>query len=244
MSLKAFEKEGKLLKTFNRMGHSITQLTEYSLAFIDFSKSAQKPVLDIGAAFGVCTIPALEAGARVIANDIDQRHLDIIKEKTPASLLPHLELKLGRLPDQLDFEENSLSAIHASQVFHFLTGDEITIAFKKIFKWLTPGGKFFLIASSPYVSMLQNFIPTYLERKQSGEPWPGMINDLSCYTNHPVAQDNPPFFNFLDQDILERALLKEGFTIEKATLFNRIHMPDHIKLDGRENVGVIAVKPL
>ena len=43
----------------------------------------KKPILDIGAAYGVNTIPALKNGATVIANDLEQSHLDILVVNTP-----------------------------------------------------------------------------------------------------------------------------------------------------------------
>lgn len=245
VNLRELESQGKLIKTVNRMGHSIADLTDFSKSFIEFSGTCIAPVLDIGAAFGVASIPALEAGATVIANDMAQEHLTAIKERTPQKHQNRLQLRCAKIPYGLDFPAESLGAIHASQVLHFLTGSEIAQSFDNFYRWLVPGGKVFIIASSPYINILKAFLPEYEKKKQSGTPWPGEIENLSLHTTHAVVADNPPFFNFLDTDVLSQALIERGFKIEKSLLFDRgTNLPDHIKLDGRENVGIIAQKPV
>ena len=93
--------------TRNRMGWTSNQPNELSRLFIDFCGSAQAPVLDLGAAYGVATVPALEAGARVIANDLDSDHLFEIPDH------PNLTRLAGRFPD-FDLPPGSLAAVHAS----------------------------------------------------------------------------------------------------------------------------------
>ncbi|MGN6670743.1 MAG: class I SAM-dependent methyltransferase [Candidatus Nucleicultricaceae bacterium] len=219
------------------------KLTEYSEAFLDFAPKAPGPVLDIGAAFGVASLPALERGAEVIINDMAQEHLDAIAEHMPENLKSRVHYCCGRIPDEISLAPESLGAIHSSQVFHFLTGFELTKTFKLMYSWLKPEGKIFIIASSPYIRILENYLQEYALKKGEGMLWPGEVDNLKEITNHPVIEDNPPFFNFLDDDVLRRIARETGFTIEKISLFDRDELPDHIKLDGRENVGLIAQKP-
>lgn len=47
----------------------------------------------------------------------------------------------------------------------------------------------------------------------------------------------------MDKDVLERLFLEAGFKIEKSE-YVEIALPEDIKLDGRENIGLIAVKPI
>lgn len=242
VDLKNFEKEGKLIRTLNGMGHSIVNLTEYSQAFLDFAPKAPGPVLDIGAAFGVASLPALERGAEVIINDMAQEHLDAIAENMPDELKSRVHYCCGRIPQEIFLKPESLGAIHCSQVFHFLTGDELTQTFKLMYTWLKPEGKIFIIASSPYIHILENYLPQYEAKKANGVPWPGEVENLKKITNHPVVDANPPFFNFLDNDVLAKIAVETGFHIEKISLFDRGELPDHIKFDGRENVGLIAQK--
>lgn len=243
VDLKKFEREGKLFKTLNGMGHSIAELTEYSEAFLDFAPIASGPVLDIGAAFGVASLPALERGAEVIINDMAQEHLDVIASKMPDHLKSRVFYRQGRVPDDLMFKPQSLGAIHSSQVFHFLSGEELMRMFDLMFTWLKPKGKIFVITGTPYVHILRKFIPIYEQRKSEGVRWPGELPSLKMYTSHPVSDDNPSFCHFLDDTILGRTAREAGFIVEKLSLFDRGDLPDHIKWDGRENVGLIAHKP-
>ena len=61
--------------TVNRLGWSGTIVNEISREFVRFVGGCGRPVLDIGAAYGVATHPALAAGAVVIANDLALEHL-------------------------------------------------------------------------------------------------------------------------------------------------------------------------
>jgi 2-polyprenyl-3-methyl-5-hydroxy-6-metoxy-1,4-benzoquinol methylase len=92
------------------------------------------PVLDIGCAYGMASLPALKKGAVVIANDLDERHLQLLKSQAPVSSLERLQLKPGRMPDDLDFPEGNLGAVLASRVLNFIHPDKLEESFHKIFK--------------------------------------------------------------------------------------------------------------
>jgi len=245
MSLKTLnrpEVKDALVVTLNQMGYMLSQPEKYIQAFIDFSADAPGPVLDIGAAYGVATLPALEKGAYVIANDLDERHLQILKHRVPSSYRNRLEIKHGRMPNEIDFEENSLGAVLTSRVLSFVLPDELEVSFTKIFQWLRPGGKLFYLGGSPYIGTFQKFLPTYLKRKADGYEWPGFIENIPFCTPE-RACDLPNFVHLLDKDVLSRSLKKVGFTIEeigyKAALEN---CPEDMKLDGREQIGAIVIK--
>ncbi len=72
------------IKTLNNMGYMTSTLDPYSMAFADFAPAAPGPCLDVGAAYGVASLVALANGARMIANDIDGRHLRILLDRAPA----------------------------------------------------------------------------------------------------------------------------------------------------------------
>lgn len=236
------EERDALIATLNHRGYMLSQPEKYIQAFIDFSAHAPGPVLDIGAAYGVATIPALEKGAYVIANDLDERHLQILQRKVPLSLLDHLELKPGKMPSEIDFEENSLGAILTSRVLSFLLPEELDLSFEKIFKWLIPGGKLFYLGGSPYMGTFQKFLPTYEKHKAEGHSWPGFIENVQSYAPE-RACDLPDFMHLLDKEVLSRSLLKAGFLIEEMG-YNaaKEEYPQDMKLDGREQIGAIAVK--
>lgn len=239
--LKQPEAKDALIVTLNSMGYMLSKPEKYNQAFIDFSQHAAGPVLDIGAAYGLATIPALEKGAYVIANDLDERHLQILKSKVPPSQLNRLELKPGRMPNEIDFAANSLGAVLASRVLGFILPEELELSLNKIFNWIKPGGKFFFVSGSLY-GTFQKFLPTYQKRKAEGHMWPGFIEDVPLYSPGRVS-DLPQYVHVLDEDILSRSLKKAGFLIEEMGFYSASEEhPQDMKLDGREMIGAIAFK--
>lgn len=228
--------------TQNSMGHMLSEPDEYNQYFIDYCANVKGPVLDIGCAYGVATIPALKNGAYVIANDIEYKHLEILKKITPKKLWNNLELKHGCLPDSLEFKENSLEGVLASRVLHFLTGEQIIASLNNIFRWLKPGHKFFFIGITPYTGNFKKFIPIFEERHRNKEIWPGYMEDSTLYLSHRKSE-MPLFLNLFDHDLLEKILLNAGFEIEKIGYIKAKNAPKDLILDGREHVGAIAVKP-
>src|SRR5262245_30795394 len=177
-------------------------LSHYSLAFIDFAPRAPGPVLDIGAAYGVCTLPALAAGAEVIANDISAGELAALEAKAPEAERRRLTLVPGRFPEDLDFPAGSLGAVHAAHVLHFLDGPTLQMGCRKMFGWLLPGGKVFVVCFTPYHRFVQAFIPTYEDRVRRGDPWPGYIEDSAAFVleQHRI----PKQVHLMDDRVLSR----------------------------------------
>jgi len=236
------------IPTANKKGYvRETLVNEYGQLFLDYVKHLFSPtVLDIGAAYGLTTsIPALTAGAFVVANDLDTTHLDVLKSKAPAHLLDHLTLCAGKFPQEIDFSSNNFDAIVMLQVLHFLKAEEIEQGIPLLYDWLKPGGKVFLTVISPYIGVLRDFLPVYQARKEQKISWPGQVENIKEYCNHPCTSLNPDFIHVFEPDILEKIFLKVGFNVEKVG-FYPIH-PDaepDFRNDGRECVGIIASKPL
>src|ERR1043166_6915185 len=130
------------------MGYMSSVLDPVSSAFIDFAAKSSYLSLEIGAAYGVATIEALKKGATVIANDLDERHLKILKERTPAKFRSRLKVQIGRFPNELRIEDNSLGGILISRVCHFLSAAEIESGFERMFQWLRSNGRVFVIAET------------------------------------------------------------------------------------------------
>src|SRR5688572_9836544 len=179
------------LITLNSHGRTSNIPNEYSQFFIEFSEISSKPVLDIGAAFGVASIPALKTGAAVYANDIEVSHLKILYEQTPLHLRKNLKVISGHFPDELEFAAGSFAAVHASNLLNFLSGEKITKGLGKIFRWLTPGGKLFLISGTPYARNIKQFIPVYEQRKKRGLKWPGEVTNIWQYCNDATLRELP-----------------------------------------------------
>lgn len=231
-----------LIPTLNKMGYMTQFLDEYSLKFIDHPNSADKPLLEIGAAFGVATLEALKRGATVIANDLDQEHLKILQNLCPEQYKCNLMLAPGKFPDEIDVENDSVSAILICRVIHFFSPEEIKVAFKKLFDLLKKGGRLFLVADTPFQKNWTKFQPIYLQRKKEGAEFPGLVTNSGEYITD-LGFNLPNMLNFMDLDVLRRELQEAGFVIEKLEFINRINYPDTVRLDGRESVGTIAIKP-
>lgn len=229
------------VKTLNNMGYMTSTLDPFSKAFVEFSVKAPGASLDIGAAYGVAAIEALKLGASVIANDIEEKHLEILKNRTPKELHSRLTLLPGAFPNALMIPENTVGSVLACRVFHFFDGPTIEFAAKLLFQKLLPKGKVFIVTETPFLKNFSTFIPTYLERKAEGEKWPGFISDVKA-----VAPERavllPPTIHFLDPDVLTRVFKEAGFEIERCEMIARKDFPADLQLDGRESVGLIACK--
>jgi predicted SAM-dependent methyltransferase len=152
-------------------------------------------------------------------------------------------LKPGRMPNEVDFEENSLGAVLTSRVLSFILPEELEISFEKIFKWLKPGGKYFFLGGSPHMGTFRKFLPTYQNRKTEGYAWPGFLEDIPFCTPE-RAHDLPHYINLLDEETLSRSLQKTGFIIEDLGFVSALEEhPQDMKSDGREMIGAIALKP-
>ncbi len=233
------------VKTLNNQGFMTEYLDSFSAAFTQFAAIAPGPSLDIGAAYGVATIEALKAGATVIANDSDERHLEILKSSAYATsgelVRSRLILKPGSFPDDLEFKEGELGAVLACRVFHFFDGPTIEKGIAKVHKWLAKGGRFFLVGETPYVGGVQKFVPRYEERSRNGDSWPGFIEDFQSLD--PIrGKDLPKQMHLLDEHVLRRAFEAAGFKVLEASKFPRPQFPPNLRLDGRESVGIIGVK--
>lgn len=240
---KIVDQEDPLILTLNKMGYMNTEPEFYNDAFVEFSAQCSYPCLETGTAYGKTTLAALKKGATIIANDLSKAHLDILLQNTPQELRKNLTLIPGAFPEVLSIEENSLGAVLSSRMLNFLEPQILPLAFREIFKWLRPGGKFFILVSSPYMGNFKSFVPYYLNARAQNKEWPGLLKDMAAY-NPGRAQDLPSFMNLLDIEDIALLLIKAGFHIENigySSVSSRY--PDDVKFDGREHVGAIGIKP-
>jgi SAM-dependent methyltransferase len=232
--------------TGNRMGWSSETLSPLNQFFVDWCRSGacgpDSPALDIGAGYGAATLAALQWGAWVIANDLSNEHLDGLSARVPSELRPRLTLKPGRFPRHLHFEEGTLGAVHASNVFHFLTGRQMEEGMRAIARWLRPGGMLFVQASTPYQAPFAAFIPEFERRLAAEEKWPGLVAKVSEISSHRQRSQMPRSIHLLDDRVLRRAAEESGLTVQRAWLFLRADLPATLRLDGRECVGLAVSK--
>lgn len=232
-----------VLTTLNRRGHTSNLPNEISQRFISYLDGISGPVVDIGAAFGVCTIPALATGATVIACDIELLHLAELLEKCPAEDRSRLVPLVVEFPNGPNFADNSIAAVHAANLLNYLTGAELKRGAELLFRMLRPGGEVFTVSGTPYAANVREFIPVYESNKARGAEWPGEVRDLHSLCRHPSIQDLPEFLHLLDDEVLARTFSDAGFTVIEARMYKRAGIPEYLRWDGRENVGLIARKP-
>jgi SAM-dependent methyltransferase len=230
--------------TLNKTGFMFKVLDEFADDFIQYAGHTDDPVLDLGCAYGVATIAALKAGGKVTACDLEQQHLDILLENTPEELRSNLTCVTGELPN-IDFPPESFAAVLCSRVLHFLDGSAIDASVRNIYTWLKPGGRLYLVADTPY-GIWRKLIPVFEAKKAKGERWPGLMIGLENYLptvpkDRPI--DGPPFMNLLDPDLLERVCTEAGFTVQRASFIDRSDFSGAGRMDGRENAGILAIKP-
>eukprot|EP01080_Neovahlkampfia_damariscottae_P005512 gene5512-9329_t len=233
------------ISTLNAMGFMRDQITdEYSKEFLNYSKN--KKVLEIGAAYGVLSLECLKNGSTVYANDLDPKHLAVLNKKWKKQKNYNeksLIMVPGSFPNEFDFPENSFDAISIIRVLHFFHPNEIHNAMNKLYKWLKPGGKLFVLNETPFLKNTQKLVPVYEERLKTKNEWPSFAEDISKYVE--VYSSNlPKFLLFFTPDLLSRELKKSNFKIEKVSFVNQKEFPKNMVLDGRESCGGIGIKPV
>src|SRR5262249_17712422 len=93
-----------MVATLNRTGVMVEHLIPYSKEFAEYAGGCGGEVLDLGCAYGIASIAALERGARVVALDMEQKHLDILEQRVNEDARTRLTLKQGVLPE-VDFAD-------------------------------------------------------------------------------------------------------------------------------------------
>jgi chorismate-pyruvate lyase/SAM-dependent methyltransferase len=232
------------VSTKNKKGFTYP-LTSFGKAFVNFAARSSHPVMDIGAAYGIATLPALLHGAHVIAVDVEAAHLAALRDSIDPSVALRLNTFQKRFPD-FDMRSESLGAVYMSQVLPFLKGTEIELGARKIYDWLVPGGEVFIVSFTPYIRHVSSFIPLYETRKLRGERWAGYISDVSAFSDQPeIREQLPNEIHHIDADDLKWAFELAGFEIKEIRYFGEEEgaLPPGISFDGKERVGMIARKP-
>lgn len=233
-----------IVPTLNGTGFMFEVLDGYASSWIQQADGSNAPLLEIGCAYGVATIAALEAGAQVVACDMEPAHLQILRSRAPAALHARLDCVAGRLPE-VEFRDGRFAAILCSRVLHFLSGPEIDAAVAAMARWLRPGGHLYLVSDTPY-GIWRNFIPDFEAAKQAGARWPGMMHDPCDRLPTPgIARylGRPAFMNLLDPGLLARSCSEAGLQVMRAGFIDRRDFRGLAALDGRENAGVMAIRP-
>jgi SAM-dependent methyltransferase len=150
-----------------------------------------------------------------------------------------LYLYPAAFPYGIDLPAESLGAVLTSRMVHFLTPEQVEAGFKKIHRWLKPGGKLFFTSVSPYHDAFrERFAPTYEQNLKEGKEWPGVIeNQWEINPKHKEYVE--PYLNVFDVPQLEKLLPKYGFEIDSIKLFD---YPNDTESRNLGHIGFIATK--
>lgn len=239
-----FRSRFSLIPTLNDHGFMINmENPHFSLSKKLIDKSL--PVADLGVAFGFTSRLLLNDGFNVIANDLDEKHLECLwnsinddEEKS------RLTLKAGNALD-LEFEDNSLGGIIALKWIHFLTGDQIREMFSKFYRWLAPNG---ILVVSVYTPMIYRVLSKnkiaantieskYFERVKNKEEWPGeyCLNDW-IKDDPDLTEKLPTFVHHFFNDIMFREISNAGFHVLKCEYFDLDYENNQYIRDGLDMV--------
>jgi SAM-dependent methyltransferase len=243
LTMPAAVNDGVRVPTLNGFGWMVTSVETYEPTgeFVKTAAASPHWALDIGCAYGAHALPALKAGARVVANDLDERHLQIFWDQTPVELRANLKTVAGAFPD-VELPVSQFGAILAMRVLHFFDGPTLQKAARKISELLVPGGKVFVRVLAPYTKIYGTFIPEYERRKAAGEAWPGFAPDASKWVTDDLermAMANNPIHVF-EPEYLAKPFTDAGLIIEKCE-YCPINLP-WVHIDGRESTLLIARK--
>lgn len=228
-----------LIMTLNGMGPCTTYIDEYSQEFIQYAAKQTAPALELGAAYGFVTIEALKAGATVIANDLEPKHLDILFEQTPMECRNRLTLLPAHFPQEVNLADHSIGGCYVAHMLGYLSPEMLQTGIEKLFHCLESNAKLFIITSTPYKGLFRNIIMPYEQRVKENHPWPGYFTNLKKI----ISPHVPDALHFFDEHILTRELERGGFVIEKIEEYARLDLPQRALWDGREGIVAIARKP-
>ncbi len=216
-----------------------------------FNSSTKGAIADIGSSFGVATLKILEETStkqKVIAVDLDAHSLMELRaraKKLDPKFLQRLILHQGKLAGDLEFEKGQLKGIFSSRVLHFLSPEEVRLAFSKMYEWLAPGGRLMITVETPFNGNLQSngFGKIFSQRVSEGNEWPGLIEDVARY--YPSRKGAlPALMNFLTPEILEREAKTVGFKTVHSEYIDRAgDFPRDVLFDGRESAVYFGEKP-
>jgi SAM-dependent methyltransferase len=235
-----------IVMTLNQMGAVTSFRDDYTNQFIEAASTIEEPLLELGAAYGFVTHELLKKGAKVIANDMEPKHLSILYNETPEQYRNNLTILEGHCPEVLDLPKDSIGGCYVARMLAYLSPEELQLALKKIYACLKPCAKLYILASTPYRKIFEKIIPTYEKRVKDFEQWPGYFSDIKPLLepmNEIAASYISKSLHFYDTRVLSRELTRAGFFVQEMKTYPREDFPKEVQRDGREGLAVVAQKP-
>ena len=234
--------EEGLVPTDNAMGIMTEEPSPAAEAFIELAARAARPLLEIGAAYGNATLPALRAGGTMIANDLSASQLEVLAAAASEEDRKRLVLMPARFPEEIRLGDGSVSGVLAAQVLHFFDGPTVELAFRSVRGWLEPGGAFYVVVMTPSLSFYRTLRPAYEKRARAGERWPGIFDPRTVATAD-WKERLPPMVHLFEKELLRRCAEEAGFSVETLEYFCFRHFPAKHRTDGHEFLTLAARKP-
>ena len=203
------------VRTANRMGCMSLRPTPTMQRWIDDARLHQGRYLDIGCAYGVATIAAIRAGARVVACDCCPDHLRKVQHLTPLYALSRLTTVKASFPDGIDDSLGPFDAILMAKVLHFFDGATLRRALWRCWELLAPGGRLYLSTMSPE-GMSEVVTEAYHRRVEENNPWPGIFDLSYSGLSEEVREHLPLTVHLLDSEKLKAELLRARFHVEQV----------------------------
>lgn len=254
------EADGRL-QTLNKKGAVTAKFDYATKEFLKYAKG--KKVLEVGGAYGSVMLAALRQNksTQYVLSDLDKRHLFIAAKRLSKLINENIDKKVSEdSTHQVNFicaditkaqdisKMGTFDAIFVGRVLHYLNPEQLKMTVQHLFLLLKPKGRVFIVAITPYVKRYESFIPEYEKRIREKVENPGFVNSLCPYINRDVTTAeqisniaDEPFF-FLDADVLRKIFEENGFHIIESKMKALSYESSSWKLDGRENVILIAEK--
>ena len=229
--------------TLNKMGVVTSYMDRFTREFIHESSKQDRPVLEVGPAYGYVVREVLKNDTKIIAIDLEPKHLKILLDSIPKKYHDHLKLIQGRFPEDITLYDNSLGGCYMARVMDYMSPDEMRKSLKLIYKKLVSGARLYILSITIYRDAFKNLIPIYEKRVAENEPWPGYFVGLHSLLDNRYVKIIPDTMNILDETVLKRELTQAGFDIKLCKMYARTDLPIRAQYDGREGVVAIAEKP-
>eukprot|EP01084_Bolivina_argentea_P285751 490085_1 len=239
------ENNGIFTLTLNGYGAECSTLDPISKSFCRYASEIQKPVLDIGCAFGVASLQALDMGAScVLSNDMEAKHLEILQKKCPKQHKNKLVLLHGKFPFDYNLGSNSIGSILCCRTMHFFTPIMMKDSVSKMYDWLVPNGKVFIVVDTAF--LLQKFIPEYNKRIKLCNKDEGVIltrDEMPKYMEESLLKRlKCKHLYFMPPESLKYCFETAGFDVVFCDYMQRTDYDSSMSFSGKENIGLIATK--
>ena len=197
------------IPTLNKYGAAMCFSNELTDAFLEHCSDPYcKRVLEVGCAYGIKSSQIVQTGVFLVVNDIDPRHLTMMKDifEELSRNNPHfknVEYLLGDIAAlrQEEVGIEKYDAILCENVLHFLSPHELRNALASLYGSLIPGGRIYISVISCY---LEKYRDLFENNKAKGMEWPGIFEDPKGIRRS---------FHVFDEDTLNRELKRAGFTV-------------------------------